>query len=314
MSSVAAERRAPEPRIRRYTRPLWVSLRLRMLLSWLPGPALQWLRYLLYYGKRLPLRHPRTFTERLLVKMGRDRRPLLTRTADRVAMRSWVEEHVGPGHLPPLLAVLRDPADLRTLPLPTSYVVKASHGSQMVAIVKQDSPEERERVIQRARRWLRTSYWRRHGEWGYKHIPRCLVVESFLGAPTDDPPPDWKWYCIGGRAALVSYDYDRFVNHHRSFYDPEGHQLDLVMDHRFEPGAPKPAPPSFPEMRGLAETLAQDFDFVRVDLYDRPEGILVGEMTHAPLAGLALFDPPEWDQRLGDLWGAALGEATPINH
>jgi hypothetical protein len=279
-----------------------------MLLSWLPGPVLQWLRYLVYYGRLLPLRHPRTFTERLLVKMARDRNPLLTRTADRVAMRQWVTERLGPNHLPPLLAVVKRPVDLLDLPLPDCYVVKASHGSQMVAIVKRDSEAERHRVMHAAQRWLRVNYWRRHGEWGYKHIPKRLVVESFLGEPDDDPPPDWKWYCIGGKAAIVSLDYDRFINHHRGFYDAEGHQLDLVMDHRFEPGAPRPAPATFAAMREVAETLAHDFDFVRVDLYDRPEGILVGELTHAPLAGLPVFDPPEWDRRLGDLWGAALGE------
>lgn len=58
-------------------------------------------------------------------------------------------------------------------------------------------------------------------------------------------------------------------------------------------------------MRLIAETLAQDFIFVRIDLYGRPEGVLVGEITHAPLAGLPVFDPPEWDERLGGLWTTA---------
>lgn len=304
--SVVAATRAPEPRIRRFTKPLWVTLRLRKLLCWLPGPALQWLRYFVYYGKSLPLHNPRTFTERLLVKMAYDRDPLQTRTADRVAMRSYVEERLGPGHLAPLLAVLEQPEDLDKLSVEGPYVVKATHGSQMVAIVTQDSPARRAEIIRTARRWLRDPYWTRHGEWGYRHIPRRLVVERYLGAPTDPPPPDWKWYCIGGKAALVSRDYDRFIRHHRGFYDRDGRQLDLVMDHRFEPGAPHPAPTSWPAMRQIAERLAQDFIFVRIDLYDRPEGVLVGEITHAPLAGLPVFDPPEWDQYLGDLWGAAL--------
>lgn len=61
-------------------------------------------------------------------------------------------------------------------------------------------------------------------------------------------------------------------------------------------------------MRQVAERLAQEFTFVRIDLYDRPEGILVGEITHSPLAGLPIFDLPEWDDRLGQLWSAALQE------
>lgn len=313
MISEAAARRAPEPRIRRFLKPIWVNLRLRKLLFWLPGPALQWLRYFVYYGKSLPLSHPRTFTEHLLVKMAYDRSPLLTRTADRVAMREYVEERLGPGRLAPLLAVLEHPEDLMSLELPERYVVKATHGSQMVAIVKRDSYDERMAVVRSARRWLRDDYWKRHGEWGYKNIPRRLTVEAFLGGPGDEPPPDWKWYCIGGRAVLVSLDYDRFIRHHRGFYDPSGQQVDLVMDHRFEPGAPRPVPPSWGEMREIAERLAADFIFVRIDLYDRPEGVLVGEITHAPLAGLPIFDPPEWDDKLGELWSAALRDRRPTD-
>lgn len=143
------------------------------------------------------------------MKMASDRNPLQTLTADRVTMRQYVEARLGPGHLPELIAVFERPEELLALSLPERYVVKATHGSQMVAIVKRDSLEERQAIMRSARKWLRDDYWKRHGEWGYKDIPRRLVVEAYLGGPDDDPPPDWKWYCIGGRAALVSLDYDR---------------------------------------------------------------------------------------------------------
>lgn len=53
MISKTATRRAPEPPIRRFLKPIWVNLRLRKLLCWLPGPVLQWIRYFVYYGKSL---------------------------------------------------------------------------------------------------------------------------------------------------------------------------------------------------------------------------------------------------------------------
>lgn len=142
-------------------------------------------------------------------------------------MRGYVEERLGPEHLPELLAVLQRPEELLGLIVQAPFVVKATHGSQMLAMVKQDSPDARQTVVNSGRRWLKDHYWRRHGEWGYRYIPRRLVVERYLGTAADEPPPDWKWYCIGGKAVLVSYDYNRFVRHHRGFYDPEGNQLDL---------------------------------------------------------------------------------------
>ncbi len=302
------DRRGREPALRRFTKPIWVGLRLRMILWWLPGPALQWLRYLVYYGRALPVRHPRTLTERILVKIATDRRPLLTRTADRVAARAYIEGKVGPGRLPDLLAVMEQPEDIRTLTLPQQYVAKATHGSQMVHIVRHDSAAERETIVTKGHRWLRTDYWKRHGEWAYRDIPKRVIIEAFLGGPDDPPPDDWKFYCIGGRVEIACIDLDRFTNHKRNFYDRDGRQLDLALNHRYGPGPETPVPPTWSALVAMAETLAADFDFVRVDLFDLARGIVVGELTHYPAAGLLVFDPPEWDRRLGDAWGRHLGE------
>lgn len=295
-----------EPALRRITKPIWVGLRLRMLVWWLPGPMLQWLRYLVYYGKLLPLSRPRTMTQRLLVKMAKDRGPLLTQAADRIAMRSLVEERIGPGHLPPLLAVLEQPEEIHGLQLPRQYVAKATHGSQMVHIVRQDSAAERLIIEAKGRQWLRNHYWRRHGEWAYRNVPRRIILEGFLGAPTDPCPDDWKFYCIGGKVAVACIDIGRHTRPRRNFYTAEGRQLDLAMNHRFSPGDHRPVPPAFFTMLEFAEKLSAGFDFLRVDLFNLPSGIIVGELTNYPAAGLLVFDPPEWDQKLGDLWGASL--------
>jgi TupA-like ATPgrasp len=53
-------------------------------------------------------------------------------------------------------------------------------------------------------------------------------------------------------------------------------------------------------MLRIAETLASDESFVRVDLYEigRP---IFGELTLHPAAGVMEFTPREWDLRLGQL-------------
>ena len=54
----------------------------------------------------------------------------------------------------------------------------------------------------------------------------------------------------------------------------------------------------FDEMLSLAEALAGDEQFLRVDFYDcgRP---VFGEITLHPHAGHGVFDPPHWDAELG---------------
>jgi hypothetical protein len=295
------------PKFRRYTKRVWVTWRLRIALSWLPGPALQWLRSWVYFGRPLPLGNPQTFTERLLVKMATDRNPLQTTTADRVAMRGYVEARLGPGYLPEQLAVLQHPDEVRALDLPPAYVAKASHGSQMVHIVRQDSRGERDIIAILGKEWLARDYWRRHGEWPYRDIPRRIVIEGYLGKPGDEPPPDWKFYCFNGKVGLVSLDYDRFLRRKRVFYDADGRQLDLLLNYLHRTDEAKPVPPCFARMKDIATRLSQGFDFVRVDLFDLPQGIIVGELTHCPSAGLFVWDPPEFDRQLGEFWAASRG-------
>lgn len=293
---------SPEPTpARRRTRKLW--RRIRSVAALLPPIGFQWVRHLLWHGSPLPLSRPRTFTHRLFHKMARDRNPLLTLTADKLAVRGYVTERLGPEHLPALHGVLDAPEGLHHLDLPARYVVKATHGSGMTAIVMRDSPAERTAVAARARRWLATPYWRKNGEWGYRGIRPRLIVEEFLDGGSGAVPPDWKWFCFGGRAALVQADFNRFSGHTRNFYDAEGAPVALRV--HYPPGPEIVLPAAFPAMRAVAERLAAGFAFVRVDLYTLDERIVVGELTHYPEGGNKSFDPPEWDVRLGALWPEA---------
>lgn len=287
----------------RYARKFWRNVR-SVVVYLLPPLAFQCLRHFFWYSRPLPLR-PRTFTHRLFHKMARDRNPLLVITSDKHAVRGYVQERLGGGHLPELYGVVDSPSELLHLKLPESYVVKATHGSGMTAIVPVDSPKARARVVSEAGRWLSRHYWRRNGEWGYRGVPRRLVVEEFLDAGSGASPPDWKWFCFGGVARLVQVDFSRHAGHTRNFYDAEGAPLDLRL---YYPRGPEIAlPASFRPMRDIAERLSQPFDFVRVDLYAHDDRVLVGELTHYPAAGNKSFDPPEWDERLGAFWQESLG-------
>jgi len=55
-------------------------------------------------------------------------------------------------------------------------------------------------------------------------------------------------------------------------------------------------------MINLAEKIGAPFDFVRVDLYSPPQGILFGEATFYPGSGLQPFIPEDWDNEFGEPW------------
>ena len=51
-----------------------------------------------------------------------------------------------------------------------------------------------------------------------------------------------------------------------------------------------------------ASILGQDIDFIRVDLYDLGDRILVGELTPYPNGGNKKFRPGSLDAWLGKAW------------
>jgi hypothetical protein len=52
----------------------------------------------------------------------------------------------------------------------------------------------------------------------------------------------------------------------------------------------------------MAEKIGAQLEFVRVDLYSSPQGILFGEVTFYPNAGLEAFTPEQWDMTFGEPW------------
>ena len=61
-------------------------------------------------------------------------------------------------------------------------------------------------------------------------------------------------------------------------------------------------PTALADMMSAAETLAEGFDFVRVDFYQPESQPLFGEISFYPGSGLDPFDPPALDALMGDLW------------
>jgi len=96
---------------------------------------------------------------------------------------------------------------------------------------------------------------------------------------------------------LLQVDFDRFTAHTRLLYDRNFNLLSVGFLYPRRHGSIK-RPSCYAEMLCIAETLAADEPFLRVDLYEigRP---MFGELTLRPEAGLGKFAPPEWDLRLG---------------
>ena len=146
-----------------------------------------------------------------------------------------------------------------------------------------------------------TASGRIHGE---------LLLEEFLAHPGDPDalPFDWKVYCFGGEPHLVLQKDPRGTRRHTQaafkFYDAAWDDLGPVRrPDQIDPDLPPPARPDalLETARCVATALGEAF--VRVDLFEGPEGPLFGEVTPHP--GGDQWYGPELDARLGAAWEAA---------
>lgn len=258
-------------------------------------------RYLRTY-RRLPrLFPPRSYSEKIQHRKLFDRRPYLAETSDKFAMRAYASSILGADLAPEIYFRTTDPSTIPFASLPRRFVVKATHGSGWLAIVRDRDTLDTRATIARCERWLRSDYSRRWDEPFYSGIPRQIIVEEYLDDGTGRSPADVKMLVFNQRVRVVQIDTDRFGEHRRSFFDERWVQLPVYdvtgrIDGNLEP------PSRLGDLIACAEALARDTDFVRIDGYQVGKRIVLGEMTHTPGSGLSPLYPSSWDDRWGEMW------------
>lgn len=273
------------------------------------------------HGYPLDLENPKSFSEKICWRKLFDRNPLLQRVVDKYAVRSYVTEMLGQERadevLIPLLAAVTDPADIAFDKLPGNYILKANHGSGLNRLVRDDRPPDIPAIISQGREWLSQSYGTYKHEWAYESMRRRIVVEALIDDGKGLPVRECKFQMFGGKCALIQvlndgswYDGVTYMGAGLptlTYFTPDWKPVDVSwyyywIDVNFPSAPSQPRPKDLEAMIELAEALSKPFDYMRVDLYELPDGIRFGELTPYHLSGHSRITPREYDFELGSLW------------
>jgi hypothetical protein len=245
---------------------------------------------------------PKTFNEKMQWLKLNYRNSMMPVCADKYAVREFIGDKGLPSLLTKLIFHGEDFTALDFSSLPQQFVVKPTHNSGSVSVVRDKQKCDWELVKKTTLKSMSRLYEHglSQGEWHYFSIPARVVVEEYLDDGSGGVM-DYKIHCMNGVPRYVQIDLDRFRNHTRTYFTPNWEPLPFTTTYpRFLEALPKPK--ILEQMLLAARTLSEDFPYVRVDFYITRERLLFGEMTFFHDGGFAKFDDARWDM----IWGTDL--------
>jgi hypothetical protein len=140
----------------------------------------------------------------------------------------------------------------------------------------------------------------------YMGLKPKIIVEESLSSGNEPgktglghhPPPDFRFYAAKGRVLFCQYDEGRFADHRQALFTVPEHRHIPIPDAFPLPNPLPEKPAHWEEMLQRASDLSKPFDFVRVDLYDLPDGVYFSEFTFTPNATLFPFRDPAFSRKL----------------
>lgn len=245
------------------------------------------------------LKNPQTFNEKLQWLKLYNRNDILTTLVDKIEVKKYVANKIGEEYVIPTLEVYDSVADIKISKLPDKFVLKCNHNSGGLVISRNKKSFDLAQAKKTLSKALRLNYFKVGREWPYKNITPRILAETLLENGGNDLP-DYKFFCFNGKFRTCLVCVNRFGNGglRMNFYDKDWNLLPFTRQYDNIPYEVK-RPVTFEKMIKLAENLASNFQFVRVDFYSINEKIYFGEMTFFPGNGWAKFNPIEWDYKMG---------------
>lgn len=262
-------------------------------------------------GKRLSFSNPLTFTEKIQWLKLYDQDPRKGIYSDKYLVRTHIENKIGKEILNDLITingkeVFYNSNEIDFDLLPNSFVLKCSHASHFNFIIKDKSrlsTKEIKGIKRQLNKWLKIRYAFVNGlELQYELTKPSIIIEKYLSI--NDDLPDYKFFCFSGELKFAWIDSGRYSGHHtRTIFNPlnpkEIYDFQFGAVDQFIKGDTLNLPNNFPEMVNVAKKLAEDFLFVRVDLFNVDEKIYFGELTFSSGSGYRCPDPKSVDIDLG---------------
>lgn len=278
------------------------------IFSFIPDKTMLEWQYCIKFKRKLNLKNPKRFTEKIQWYKLYYRDVNMIRCVDKGDVRDYLTEHGFGEYLTKSYGIYDSPNDIPFSKLPKSFVLKDTlgGGGNGVIIVNDKFKANIPALMAQMQNWCDSKVVPGGGrEWVYyKGKKHRILIEEYLNADSPYGLVDYKFYCFHGYSPYLNVIFDRQIGQGKAkiFYL----NRDYIDTGVWNPEEGKrdssellPKPDNFEELRNVAERLSMNFPLVRVDLYDIKGRIYFGELTFYDASGYLAFEPDSFDFELG---------------
>lgn len=272
------------------------------ILNWMNDKTYLKIKYKLVMGKKLNIDNPKDFNEKLQWLKLYDRRNEYTAMVDKYEAKKYIEKKIGQEYIIKNFGVWDKFEDIDFDKLPNEFVLKPTHTSGNVFICKDKSKIDYKKLKKEVRSWLKRKYYYIHREWPYKNVKPRIIAEEYMAEVENSDLLDYKFMCFNGKVKCSFICSERRSKEGVAvdFYDCDWNHMPFKRHYR-NANVEFKKPKNYEMMIRLAEQLAENIPFVRIDFYEINGKIYFGEITFFPGAGLEEFEPEKYDRILGEM-------------
>ncbi len=277
-----------------------VRLSILRLLSFIPDKTMIKLQYRLKTGRKLNLKEPKRFTEKIQWYKLNYKNPLMIQCVDKFDVRSYVKSKGLEKILIPCYGVYKTTENLDWDVLPNSFVIKDTlgGGGTSVIIVDDKNQIDKSQLLKKMSEWIRIDAHKkdRGREWPYYSGKNHRIIIEKNIKPDNDSLIDYKFFCFNGKVEFVYAMDERVIGEsvRVNIYNRDFKKIPVLRVGDL-PAGEMQKPRNYYRMVEIAEQLGKDFPHVRVDLYNVDGTIRFGELTFYNASGYMKYDPDKFD-------------------
>lgn len=259
------------------------------------------IKYYLIMKRRLNIKAPKTFNEKLQWLKLYDRKAVYIPMVDKVEVKKYIADIIGEEYIIPTLGVYNSFEEINFCELPNQFVLKTTHDSGGVVICTNKQTFDINAAKRKLNKHLKINPFYRTREWPYKNVKPRIIAESFMVDDSGYELKDYKFFCFEGEVHYIQVDFDRLTNHKRNIYNTNWELQNFTIQYPNDIQREIVKPESLDKMISFANKLSKGIAHLRVDFYSIKDKIYFGELTFYHGSGTERFLPNKWDDIFGSL-------------